>query len=219
MIRLENVNKIYKEKNVETHALHNVNLEIERGEFVAIIGTSGSGKTTLLNILGAMDHPTSGKYFYEDIEVTALNQNQFNQFRKENVSFVFQNFELMDRYTVFENIEMPLLARGIKKRKELVEHYLEILHIEKLAKKRPNCLSGGEKQRCAIARALVTETNLILADEPTGSLDNKTTDNILKVFGEIHELGRTVILITHDQHVADHCDRILRIEDGKLEEE
>lgn len=216
MIRLENINKIYKGKNVETHALCDVNLEIERGELAAIVGTSGSGKTTLLNILGAMDHPTSGKYFYEDMEVTDLNRNQFNRFRKEHVSFVFQNFELMDRYTVFENVEMPLLARGIRHRKQTVDKYLEILHIEKLSKKTPNCLSGGEKQRCAIARALVTETNLILADEPTGSLDNRTTDNILKVFEEIHELGRTVILITHDQHVADHCNRILRIEDGKL---
>ena len=193
-----------------------MNLCIERGEFVAIVGTSGSGKTTLLNILGAMSHPTSGNYFYEDIEVTKLSQNKFHQFRKDNVSFVFQNFELMERYTVFENIEMPLLARGIKRRKEKVEQYLEILGIKDLSKKLPNSLSGGQKQRCAIARALVTEANLILADEPTGALDVKTTDSILRVFEEIHNIGRTIVLITHDLNVANHCNRILRIEDGML---
>lgn len=216
MIRLEKIEKIYQEKNIETKALRGVNLCIERGEFVAIVGTSGSGKTTLLNILGAMSHPTSGNYFYEDIEVTKLSQNKFHQFRKDNVSFVFQNFELMERYTVFENIEMPLLARGIKRRKEKVEQYLEILGIKDLSKKLPNSLSGGQKQRCAIARALVTEANLILADEPTGALDVKTTDSILRVFEEIHNIGRTIVLITHDLNVANHCNRILRIEDGML---
>lgn len=218
MIRLENIEKTYREKNVATRALGGVNLCIESGEFVAIVGTSGSGKTTLLNILGAMVHPTSGKYFYDDIEVTSLSRNKYNQFRKENVSFVFQHFELMERYTVFENIEMPLLARGIRQRKEIIEKYLEILQIKDLSKKYPNCLSGGQKQRCAIARALVTQANLILADEPTGALDCKTTESILDVFEEIHKLGRTIILITHDQNVANRCNRLLRIEDGKLYE-
>lgn len=216
MIRLENIGKIYRKKNIETYALQNVNLTIEEGEFIAVVGTSGSGKTTLLNILGAMAHPTSGKYFYKDIEVTKLDKKGFNQFRKDNISFVFQNFELLERYNVYENIEMPLLARGIRQRKKIVDKYMEILHIGKLSHKTPNYLSGGEKQRCAIARALAAETDLILADEPTGALDFKTTDNILEVFEEVHKLGRTVVLITHDQKVASHCRRILQIEDGKL---
>lgn len=216
MIQLQEINKIYQGKDIETCALKNIDLYIERGEYIAIVGTSGSGKTTLLNILGAMMHPTSGKYLYEDTEVTALSQRDFNQFRKKNVSFVFQNFELMDRYTVYENVEMPLLARGIKQRKKTINKYLEMLHIDHLSSKTPNCLSGGEKQRCAIARALAAGTDLILADEPTGALDSRTTDTILEVFDEIHKLGKTIILITHDQNVANHCDRILRLEDGQL---
>lgn len=216
MIQLQEINKIYQGKDIETCALKNIDLHIERGEYIAIVGTSGSGKTTLLNILGAMMHPTSGKYLYEDTEVTALSQRDFNQFRKKNVSFVFQNFELMDRYTVYENVEMPLLARGIKQRKKTINKYLEMLHIDHLSSKTPNCLSGGEKQRCAIARALAAGTDLILADEPTGALDSRTTDTILEVFDEIHKLGKTIILITHDQNVANHCDRILRLEDGQL---
>ena len=218
MIRLENINKIYQGKDIETQALCNINLNIDCGEYIAIVGTSGSGKTSLLNILGAMLHPTPGRYFYGDIEVTKLSQNKFNQFRKDNVSFIFQNFELMDRYSVYENIEMPLLAKGIRQRKKIVEKYMEMLQIAHLSKKTPNCLSGGEKQRCAIARALASDTNLILADEPTGSLDGKTTDNILDVFDEVHKIGKTIILITHDQKVANHCKRILTIEDGKLHE-
>ena len=216
MIRLENINKTYCEKDVETHALNGVDLEIEQGEFVAIVGTSGSGKTTLLNILGAMDHPTSGHYYYGDTEVTALSRSDFNRFRKEHISFVFQNFELMNRYSVFENAEMPLLARGMKKRKEIVEKYLKLLHIEHLSKKTPDRLSGGEKQRCAIARALVTQADLILADEPTGALDRETSESILQVFEDIHRLGRTIVLITHDLNVASRCERVLRMEDGRL---
>lgn len=216
MIRLENIGKIYYVRNIETCALHDVNLTIEEGEYIAIVGRSGSGKTTLLNVLGAMAHPTSGEYFYKNINVTGLDKRSFNQFRKDNISFVFQNFELLDRYSVYENIEMPLLARGIRKRKKIIDKYMEILHIEGMAKKTPNYLSGGEKQRCAIARALAAETELILADEPTGALDLKTTDSILKVFDEVHRLGRTIVLITHDQRVANHCERILQIEDGKL---
>ena len=218
MIKLENIGKIYYGKKVETHALSGVNLEIERGESVAVTGTYGSGKTTLLNILGAMVHPTSGAYFYNGTDVTKLGKKKFHQFRKEHISFVFQHFELMDNYSVYENVEMPLLARGIKKRKEKVEKYLELTGISGLAGKKPNCLSGGEKQRCAIARALVADTDLILADEPTGALDSRTTDSILKVFEEIHSMGRTVVLITHDQNVASRCGRILHIEDGKLVE-
>ena len=216
MIKLSNINKLYQADKVETKALENVNIEIEQGEFIGVVGTSGSGKTTLLNILGAMDHPSSGKYFFRDIEVTKLNRNRFNQFRKRHISFIFQHFELMDHYTVFENVEMPLLARNEHNRKEKIMKYLELLHIEDLSKRKPNSLSGGQKQRCAIARALVTESDLILADEPTGALDKNTTEDILKIFEDIHSLGKTIILVTHDDKVAKHCSRLIQIEDGHL---
>lgn len=218
MIKLNNINKIYQADEAETKALENVNIEIKEGEFVGVIGTSGSGKTTLLNILGAMDHPSSGEYFFRDIEVTKLNRNRFNQFRKKYISFVFQHFELMEHYTVFENVEMPLLARNERNCKKKVMKYLELLHIEDLSKRKPNSLSGGQKQRCAIARALVSESELILADEPTGALDRKTTEDILKIFESIHSLGKTIILITHDNNVAKHCGRLIQIEDGHLSE-
>ena len=190
MIKLNHVNKIFSADKVETKALEDINLEIEKGDFIGVIGTSGSGKTTLLNILGAMLRPSSGEYFFNDIEVTKLNKNQLNQFRKEHISFVFQHFELMEHYTVFENVEMPLLARNERHNKAKVMKYLELLHIEDLAKRKPNNLSGGQKQRCAIARALVTETDILLADEPTGALDSKTTQDILNIFESIHDLGR-----------------------------
>lgn len=216
MIQLSNINKTFYTDQVETKALKDVNLKIKQGEFIGIAGTSGSGKTTLLNVLGAMLHPSSGEYFFRDIEVTKLDRNRFNQFRKEHISFVFQHFELMEHYTVFENVEMPLLARNERHNKEKVMKYLELLHIEDLSKRKPNSLSGGQKQRCAIARALVTETDLILADEPTGALDMKTTQDILNIFESIHKLGKTIILITHDHDVAKRCSRLIQIEDGQI---
>ncbi len=218
MIRLVYINKIYDVDKAETRALEHVDLNIEQGEFIGVIGTSGSGKTTLLNILGAMARPSSGEYFFRDINVTKLDRNRLNQFRKEHISFVFQHFELMEHYTVFENVEMPLLARNERRCKEKVMKYLELLHIEDLSRRKPGSLSGGQKQRCALARALVTETELILADEPTGALDVKTTREILNLFEQIHETGKTIVLITHDPDVAEHCDRLIQIEDGHLRE-
>jgi putative ABC transport system ATP-binding protein len=167
-IKLENINKIYKGKNVETAALRDINLTIEEGELLAIVGTSGSGKTTLLNIIGAMDRASSGKYYFGEEEVSAYSQSKLHQFRKEKMGFVFQNFELMNRYTVFENVEMPLLARNVKKRRPLVMEQLEKMGIADLKNKYPYQLSGGQKQRCAIARALAANTEVILADEPLG---------------------------------------------------
>lgn len=218
MIKLNNISKIYRADKVETRALENVDLEIKRGEFIGVVGTSGSGKTTLLNILGAMAHPSSGEYFFRDIEVTKLNRNGYNEFRKKYISFVFQHFELMEHYSIFENVEMPLLARKENRRKERVMECLELLRIEDLAKRKPNSLSGGQKQRCAIARALVADAELILADEPTGALDMKTTEDILKIFEHINSLGKTIVLITHDKDVAKHCGRLIQIEDGHLSE-
>lgn len=218
MIVLENIVKDYTNKEQVTHALRGINLTIEEGEFVAIIGTSGSGKTTLLNVLGGMDKPTSGKYLFNDKDIAACKVNELHKFRKENISFVFQDFALMDSYTVYENVEMPLLARHVKNRKEIVMKQLERMGIADMKNKLPSHLSGGQQQRCAIARALAADTPVLLADEPTGALDSNTGNEIMKCFEEINRNGKTVILITHDINIANRCNRIIRIEDGMITE-
>ena len=218
MIRINNVTKIYETQGIKTNALNGISLEIEDGEMIAVMGPSGSGKSTLLNIIGCMDSLTSGKYEYNECEVSALKQGQLNAFRKKHVSFVFQNFALMKDYTVYENIELPLLARNIskKKRKKIVNVKLELMGISELAKKFPTQISGGQQQRCAIARALVAGNDIILADEPTGALDSKTGDDIMEIFTQVNKMGKTVIIITHDQKVAKKCNRVIEIEDGKV---
>lgn len=216
MIKLEQVKKDYITNKNCTHALCGIDLTIEDGEFTAIVGTSGSGKSTLLHILGGMDRVTSGKYLYDGQAVSDFSQAQLHKFRKENVSFVFQNFALMNRYTVYENVEMPLLAKGIKRRKLIVMKCLEQMLISDLKNKYPTQLSGGQQQRCAIARALAADTPLLLADEPTGALDSNTSKEIINCFQEISSTGKTVIIITHDMNIAQRCQRIIRIEDGLI---
>lgn len=218
MIRLNDVTKIYETQGIKTNALNGISVEIEDGEMIAVMGPSGSGKSTLLNIIGCMDSITDGKYEYNDCEVSALKQGQLNAFRKKHISFVFQNFALMKDYTVYENVELPLLARNISKkvRKKIVNEKLELVGISEHAKKFPTQISGGQQQRCAIARALAAENNIILADEPTGALDTKTGDDIMEIFKQVNKMGKTVIIITHDQKVAKKCSRIIRIEDGKI---
>ena len=218
MIVLENVVKDYVNKEQVTHALRGINLTVKEGEFIAVAGTSGSGKTTLLNIIGGMDNLTSGKYFFRGKELETGKQNVMHQFRKENISFVFQNFALMDRYTVYENVEMPLIARNIRNRKRIVMEQLEKMGIADLRRKLPSHLSGGQQQRCAIARALAADTPILLADEPTGALDSNTGSEIMKCFEEINKNGKTVIIITHDVNIAKRCKRIIRIEDGMVVE-
>lgn len=218
MIVLENVVKDYINKEQVTHALRGINLTVKEGEFIAVAGTSGSGKTTLLNIIGGMDNLTSGKYFFRGKELETGRQNLMHQFRKENISFVFQNFALMDKYTVYENVEMPLIARNIRNRKHIVMEQLEKMGIADLRRKLPSHLSGGQQQRCAIARALAADTPVLLADEPTGALDSNTGNEIMKCFEEINKNGKTVIIITHDVNIAKRCKRIIRIEDGMLVE-
>ena len=219
MIKLENVTKIYGKDGSKTVALDGVDLEIKDGEMVAIMGPSGSGKSTMLNIIGAMDDLTDGKYFFGDEEVSSLRGNKLHEFRKNNISFVFQNFALMNNYTVFENVELPLLSKRLssRKRKEIVNEKLKIMGIADLAKKYPTKISGGQQQRCAIARALASGNELILADEPTGALDRKTGEDIMEAFTKLNEMGKTVIIITHDEHVAKKCQRIVHINDGKIE--
>lgn len=216
MIKLEDVTKIYCGKEENMFALNKVNLQVKDGEFLAIVGTSGSGKTTLLNILGAMDRMTSGSYQFMGKCVENFTDAQFHAFRKKYISFVFQHFELMEHYTVYENVEMPLLVRNVKNRKQIVWDALDKMGISEKADELPGNLSGGQRQRCAIARALVTNAKVILADEPTGALDKKTSQDIMNVLKSINEKGKTIILITHDMEIANQCKRIVRLEDGEI---
>lgn len=218
MIKLIHVKKDYTEGGVITNALKDINLEVKDGEFVAIMGASGSGKSTLLHILGGMDKLTSGEYYYNDEAVHDMSMGRLNIFRRDHVSFVFQNAALMKYYTVAENIEMPLLSMNVgkKERKNIIEEKMEAVGIAHLAKKLPIHISGGEQTRTAIARALAGDNELLLADEPTGALDQTTGKEIMEVFKKVHEMGKTIILITHDPNVAAYADRIIRIEDGKI---
>lgn len=218
MIKLIHVKKDYTEGGVVTNALKDINLEVKDGEFVAIMGASGSGKSTLLHILGGMDKLTSGEYYYNDEAVHDMSMGRLNIFRRDHVSFVFQNAALMKYYTVAENIEMPLLSMNVgkKERKKIIEEKIEAVGIAHLAKKLPIHISGGEQTRTAIARALAGDNELLLADEPTGALDQTTGKEIMEVFKKVHEMGKTIILITHDPNVAAYADRIIRIEDGKI---
>ena len=218
MIILKNITKDYVNKGSVTHALNGIDLSIEDGELLAIVGTSGSGKTTLLNIIGGMDQETSGEYYYNNELVSNYSKKELQNFRRDYISFVFQKFELMDDYNVSENVEMPLLTRKIDKniRKEKISMALKKVGLENLAKKMPNELSGGQKQRCAIARALVTDNPILLADEPTGSLDKKNSEIIMDDLIELNRMGRTVIVITHDIDIASRCNRVVNIEDGMI---
>lgn len=218
MIRLENISKIYDAKIDTTKALDNVSLQINDGELVAIMGPSGSGKSTLLNILGCMDTATEGKYYVDDVEVSMLKKSQRDSFRKKNIGFVFQHFALMDYYTAYENIELPLIIKNIKRseRKGLVNEQLKLLGIEEVKDHIPSKMSGGQRQRVAIARALVSGCNILLADEPTGALDQATGREVMELLKEINKRGTTVIIVTHDINIANQTERIIEICDGKI---
>ena len=218
MIRLENITKIYNEKIDDTKALDDVSLKIEDCEFVAVMGASGSGKSTLLKIIGCMGTPTAGKYFLDDTEVTAASRSQVHKLRKEKIGYVFQHFALMDYYTAYENIELPLLAANVKRkeRKRIILKQMEHLGILSEKDKLPGKMSGGQQQRVAIARALVTNADIILADEPTGALDQKTGHEVLELLKEINKSGKTVIIVTHDEGIAKMTDRIITISDGRI---
>lgn len=218
MIRLDNITKIYNEKVDDTKALDSVSLTIDDGEFVSIMGASGSGKSTLLKIIGCMDTATSGTYCLDDVNVTASSRSQVDKLRKSRIGFVFQHFALMDYYTAYENIELPLLAANVKRkeRKRIILKQMEHLGILSEKDKLPGKMSGGQQQRVAIARALVTDADIILADEPTGALDQKTGHEVLELLKEINMSGKTVIIVTHDEGIAKLTDRIIMISDGKI---
>lgn len=221
MIELKGISKLYQQNTSPSVALEEVSLTIGQGELVAVMGPSGSGKSTLLNIIGCMDTPTSGTYLLDGVDVTASSRNRQQKLRKEKISFVFQHFALMDMYTAYENVEVPLTARNVKrgKRKKIIEQCLEEMGIGDLKKRYPNQMSGGQKQRTAIARALAAGTPIVLCDEPTGALDQKTGQEVINVLKQINQNGVTVIIVTHDPQIAAQTDRILYILDGKIVED
>ena len=218
MIKLDNIVKIYGINTEKKRALDGVSLEIADGELVSIIGPSGSGKSTLLNIIGCMDEATEGKYFLDDTEITSLSKSKIEDIRKDKIGFVFQHFALMDYYTAYENIELPLLIKNVKraKRKKMVNEQLEAMGIADVKNNIPAKMSGGQRQRVAIARALISGCSVLLADEPTGALDQATGREVLSLLKDINKRGTTVIIVTHDMNIAAQTDRVIEICDGKI---
>ena len=221
MIRIKDLSKYYRIGDEEVHALDHASLHVAPGEFVGIIGPSGSGKSTLMNIIGCLDIADSGEYLLDGIPIENYSENELAHIRNRKIGFVFQSFNLIPKLTAEENVELPLIYQGIKKdeRTERVAAALERVKLGKRANHFPTELSGGQQQRVAIARAIVTRPSLILADEPTGNLDSKTTVEIMDIFHELHSQGNTIVLITHDDSVAAQAGRRVRILDGHLTEE
>ena len=218
MIKTENLSMIFTTEDVQTKALNEVSLEIKKGEFVAIMGPSGCGKSTLLNILGTLDSPTSGKYYFDDKEIDKMSESQLTAFRKGNIGFVFQNFNLIDELTVYENVELPLVYLNGKKseRKKKVMEVLERMNIAHRAGHFPQQLSGGQQQRVAIARAVVTDCPLILADEPTGNLDSTNGVEVMELLRELNNQGTTIVIVTHSQRDATYAHRVIHLLDGRV---
>ncbi len=220
MIDLNNVTKVYTIGDEIVYALDHVSLHIYPGEFVSIIGPSGSGKSTQMNIIGCLDICDYGEYTLDDIPIEDYSENQLAQVRNKKIGFVFQSFNLIDKLTAAENIELPLIYQGLnkKERRERVEAAMERVDLINRAQHYPTELSGGQQQRVAIARAIASKPSLILADEPTGNLDSKTTREIMDIFHELHKAGNTIVLITHDSGVAHEASRMIHIKDGKIAE-
>lgn len=218
MIRTENLSMVFTTEDVQTRALDNVSLEIRQGEFVAIMGPSGCGKSTLLNILGTLDTPTSGNYFINENEMTKMNESQLSNFRKKNIGFIFQSFNLIDELSVFENVELPLVYVGMRKpeRAQKVMKVLEQMNMAHRAGHFPQQLSGGQQQRVAIARAIVTDCPLILADEPTGNLDSANGIEVMSLLRQLNEQGTTIIMVTHSERDAGYANRIIHLLDGRI---
>ena len=218
MIKLENIKKIFRTDEVETWALRDVNLEVQDGEFVAIMGPSGCGKSTLLNILGLLDNPSEGTYTLNGKDVSKLKESERTDLRKGQIGIVFQSFNLIEELNVFDNIELPLLYMGVgaAERNKRVREVMERMAITHRRKHFPNQLSGGQQQRVAIARAVLPNPSIILADEPTGNLDSKNGKEVMDLLSELHKEGATVIMVTHSQHDASYADRIINLYDGQV---
>jgi putative ABC transport system ATP-binding protein len=219
IINIERIAKIYQVGFEEVHALRDVSLKIDKNEYVAIMGPSGSGKSTLMNMLGCLDTPTSGKYDFKGVSVSEMNDNELARIRNKEIGFVFQTFNLLPRSDALHNVELPLIYSGVPyaERKERAEKALIDVGLGDRMRHKPNELSGGQRQRVAVARALVTNPAIILADEPTGNLDSRTGEEIMQLVNEIHEKGNTIILVTHEEYIAEHAARIIRLKDGLVE--
>ena len=219
IIELSKIVKNYKIGTIIVRALRSVTIDIDKNEYVAIMGPSGSGKSTLMNLIGCLDTPTSGKYVLNNKDVSKLDDNQLADIRNNEIGFVFQTFNLLPRYTALENVTLPLIYAGFSKadRLERAKEVLESVNLKDRITHKPNELSGGERQRVAIARALVNHPSIILADEPTGNLDSKTSVDIMNLFDEIHELGNTIIVVTHEADIAKRARRVVRLMDGEVE--
>lgn len=218
MIKIEHLSKVFRTEEVETTALNDVSLHVKQGEFVAIMGPSGCGKSTLLNIIGLLDNPTSGSYYFNGQEVGHLKEKQRTQVRKGNIGFVFQSFNLIDELNVYENVELPLiyLKKKASEKKELVTSILDRMNISHRVKHFPQQLSGGQQQRVAIARAVVAGPKLILADEPTGNLDSKNGAEVMNLLTELNQEGTTIVMVTHSQHDASYAHRVVHLFDGQI---
>jgi len=219
LIQLSDITKIYQIGTVEVPALKGVNVSVEGNEYVAIMGPSGSGKSTLMNIVGCLDTPTDGDYILNNNKVSEMNDDELAEIRNREIGFVFQTFNLLPRANALHNVELPLIYNGTpaSKRRELAEGALEKVGLKDRMDHKPNELSGGQRQRVAIARALVNDPSIILADEPTGNLDSRTGEEIMEIFEDLHDSGNTIILVTHEEYIAEHSDRIIRLRDGLVE--
>ncbi len=218
MIRMNGIEKVYKGEYFETVALEDICLNIKKGEMVAIMGESGSGKTSLINIMGFLDAATQGEYFFDGEDVSRISVQDLWKYRRKHIGFVFQDFALIDTLTVKENVMIPLDALGIprKEKKERVNEALRSVHISDLAEKYPPQISGGQRQRAAIARAIITDPDIILADEPTGALDHNTGMLVMDLFSKLHNDGHTIVIVTHDKSIADMTERVIQLEGGRM---
>lgn len=221
ILKIENLFKSYSLERLEVPVLHDINLTVDAGEFAAIMGPSGSGKSTLMNLIGCLDRPTSGRILIGGEDVSMLSETDLARIRGERIGFVFQTFNLISRLTALKNVELPMVYQDIPRgaRLKRAARLLEMLGLTDRADHKPSELSGGQRQRVAIARALANEPDILLADEPTGNLDSKTGEEIMQIFKELHSEGRTIIMVTHDQGLAENCDRIVRLKDGGIEDE
>jgi len=219
IIKCTELKKFYQVGTQVVKAIRNISVTIDAGEYVAIMGPSGSGKSTLMNIIGCLDTPTGGNYILNNTEVGKLEDDRLAEIRNKEIGFVFQTFNLMPRYTALENVMLPLIYAGINKedRKKMALDALASVSLEDRVTHKPNELSGGQRQRVAVARALVNKPSIILADEPTGNLDSKTSIDIMNLFSQIHQMGNTIILVTHEEEIAQHAHRIIRLRDGEVE--
>ncbi len=218
LLTLDNICKKYNQGELAVMAIKNINLTIEKGEFVSIMGTSGSGKSTMMNILGCLDRPTSGHYFIEDEDVAQFNENRLAEIRNKKIGFVFQSFNLLPKLSSVENVELPMVYAGVsrKQRRERAIEALSKVGLEKRIHHKPNELSGGQRQRVAIARALVNDPSILMADEPTGNLDTKSTYEVMGIFQQLNDEGVTVVMVTHEPDVAQFTKRIVVFKDGDL---